>query len=441
MIEVTGDNAPLIEMTGQHDNRNLLSKSYHLDLLDQYAAQHDKRSFFESKYNELIQLRSQISHFQTQLTQKNQRLDFLKYQLEEFEKIHLNPLADENLENEIKAMKNSHKIIKFADECEQILFNDDDSVIYRLKTVQKRAFEISQFGGDFTEKLKGLDQAANLIEDTFFSIRKEINLLQLDADILEQKEDRLSKIRKLQKKYGQDLNEIVRASEEIRRERSELENSDDHINKLRKQATLLELELKSLAEELHKMRVKFAEKLSASVNKELADLNMKGVTFSIQVMKLESLNSTGISETEFLCHSSPKDPARPIAKVASGGELSRILLSLKKSLGQSDKPRTYLFDEVDTGVSGNTAEKVGRKLKSIAKGQQVICVTHLPQVAAFGDVHFSISKTTMKNGVSMTVSELKSRDRIEEIARLISGEKITNTSIAHAEQLLSESLG
>ena len=289
--------------------------------------------------------------------------------------------------------------------------------------------------------MTSLQQAQEIIEDVFFGLRKDFTNLQLDGDVLEEKEQRLSQIRKLQKKYGADLNVIFDSQKQIETEIHQLENSDQHLEQIRKQASLLELELKKMAEELHKTRVKFAEKLTESVNKELSDLNMKGVQFSIGTNKLDHLNATGLSEIEYLCQTSASDPKRPIAKVASGGELSRILLSLKKSLGQSERPRTYLFDEVDTGVSGNTAEKVGRKLKAISKGQQVICVTHLPQVAAWGDSHYSIYKANTKDSVNMTVTELKSKSRIEEIARLISGEKITKTSLAHAEQLLSESRG
>ncbi|MBO9668382.1 MAG: DNA repair protein RecN, partial [Bdellovibrio sp.] len=174
------------------------------------------------------------------------------------------------------------------------------------------------------------------------------------------------------------------------------------------------------------------------VNAELLELNMKGVTFHAHIEKLTELSATGLSDVEFLSQTSAKDVKRPLAKFASGGELSRILLSLKRVVGSSNQPRTYLFDEVDTGVSGETAEKVGRKLKTIAKGQQVICVTHLPQVAAFGDTHFFIQKSPNKDSVAMLVSELKQKDRVQEIARLISGEKISKTSLAHAEQLLTE---
>ncbi len=438
MIEVTGNSAPLIEMTGQHDNRNLLSKSYHMDLLDQYAGHFEKRRAYESKYTQLSELKNQITDFEKQAQDKSQKLDFLKFQIQELQKLDIDPETDSVIEDDIKKMKSSHKVMAFVDDCDNLLFGDSDSVSSRLKIIQKRALELSHIPS-VSENMNRFEQAAQIIEDSFFALRKDLDSYQLDPEILEEKESRLSQIRKAQKKYGPDLNAISLAFEKMKKEIAELENSDQHLEQLKKQAALIELDLKKMAEELHKTRLKFSEKLSEAVNKELLDLNMKGVMFFIQVQKLDHLSHTGISDIEYLCQISAKDPKRPIAKVASGGELSRILLSLKKSVGQSEFPRTYLFDEVDTGVSGNTAEKVGRKLKAIAKGQQVICVTHLPQVAAYGDVHFSIQKLNTKDSVQMEVLELKAKTRIEEIARLISGEKITKTSLAHAQQLLSES--
>jgi DNA repair protein RecN (Recombination protein N) len=167
---------------------------------------------------------------------------------------------------------------------------------------------------------------------------------------------------------------------------------------------------------------------------------MKGVVFTVSVALLDSLTSSGQSDVEFMIQVPKKDEPKPLTKVASGGELSRILLSLKRVVGSSDRPRTYLFDEVDTGVSGQTAEKVGRKLKAISKGQQLICVTHLPQVASFADQHFLIDKTPQKGGgIRMSVTQLDKDTRVREIARLISGEKISNTSLEHARQLLADS--
>lgn len=439
MIEVTGPNAPLIEMTGQHDNRNLLSKSYHLDLLDQYAGHWDKRKTYEEKFSTLQKLRNEILEFERQAQNKSQRLDFLKFQYQEIQKLELDPVADSELEDAIKQMKGSHRILQFVDQCEALLYSDEDSVSTRLKTILKKSLELTTVAPQIAEKVSRLTDAQTMIDDMLYEIRHDLKKINLDADALEEKENRLSLVRKLQKKYGADLYLIAAEAEKMKKEISDLENSDEHLEKLKKQALQLELDLKNKAEELHLTRTKQATKLAADVNKELLDLNMKGVTFDIQNTKMDHLTTTGISDVEYLCQISPKDPKKPIAKVASGGELSRILLSLKKTVGQSDFPRTYLFDEVDTGVSGTTAEKVGRKLKAIAKGQQVICVTHLPQVAACGDVHFSINKSAKKDSVSMDVVELKTKTRIEEIARLISGEKITKTSLAHAQQLLSDS--
>ncbi len=439
MIEVTGPNAPLIEMTGQHDNRNLLSKSYHLDLLDQYAGHWDKRKNYEDKFVTLQKLRNEISDFEKQAQNQSQRLDFLKFQHQEIENLNLDPLIDSELENQIKQMKGSHRILQFVDQCEALIYTDDDSISSRLKLLQKKSLELTVVAPQIADKVSRLNEAQSLIDDMMYEIRQDLKKINLDADALEEKENRLSQVRKLQKKYGSDLNLIAAEADRMKKEITELENSDEHIEKLKKQAALLELDLKAKAEELHQSRSKQAIKLVSDVNKELLDLNMKGVTFDIQNTKMDHLTTTGLSDVEYLCQISAKDPKRPIAKVASGGELSRILLSLKKTVGQSEFPRTYLFDEVDTGVSGTTAEKVGRKLKSIAKGQQVICVTHLPQVAACGDVHYSINKSAKKDSVFMDVVELKTKTRIEEIARLISGEKITKTSLAHAEQLLSDS--
>jgi len=249
-------------------------------------------------------------------------------------------------------------------------------------------------------------------------------------------QERLSDLRKLQKKYGPSVDEILQALLKMETEISALENADNHLEQMRANLAKMETDLHKRALDMHKRRKEGVKLLISSVNSELADLNMKGVLFHVDIQQRADLASTGVSDVEFQSQTSPKDPPRPLSKFASGGELSRILLSLKRVVGASKWPRTYLFDEVDTGVSGTTAEKVGKKLRSIAKGQQVICITHLPQVAAFGDQHFFIQKGAGKESVSMEVVKLLKKDRVEELARLISGEKITKTSLAHAEELL-----
>lgn len=438
LIEVTGHSAPLIEMTGQHENRNLISKAYHLDLLDQYCGTWDKRLKYESLWSERSQIRTRITDLESSAQMKAQRLDFLIYQRDEIAKLDLVPGEDTELEQSVKRLKNASRISAFVDSADEALYADDDSAVNRINLILRKSTEIAQLDPTIADKVAALEQAKSLIDDAIYDLRKYAQTIDGDPATLEEKESRLSDFRKLQKKYGATADDILRALIEMETEISDLQNSESRIGELREREQALTFEMTKMATDLHKRREKGASLIADSVNAELAELNMKGVTFLVHVTNLTNLNSTGSSDVEFMTKNSPKDPARPLAKAASGGELSRILLALKRVVGSADQPRTYLFDEVDTGVSGPTAEKVGRKLKSIAKGQQVICVTHLPQVAAFGDVHFFIQKSPSTDSVSMEVEELSGKQRVQEIARLISGEKITKTSVAHAEQLLGE---
>lgn len=438
LIEVTGHSAPLIEMTGQHDNRHLLSKAYHLDLLDQYTGTWEKRLQYQKSFETYQDMQAQIKKLETDSKQKAQRLDFLTFQRDEIAALDLSPGEDVKLEAELKKQKSATRLFTFVDQAEEALYTDDDSAINRIKNVLKRGMEVAALDPQLSEKVQSLAQAQSLLDDCVYDLRQYIAKIDADPQVLESLEQRMSDLRKVQKKYGPTVDDILKALEAMETEIHTLQNSESKIESLKKESAALYKELEKLALEIHKRREKGSSLLADSVNAELLDLNMKGVTFQVSVERLPTLNITGISDVEFMSQTSPKDPKRPLSKFASGGELSRILLSLKRIVGSSNQPRTYLFDEVDTGVSGQTAEKVGRKLRAIAKGQQVICVTHLPQVAAFGDVHFYIQKSPSKESVSMEVLELQSKERVNEIARLISGEKISKTSLDHAQQLLKE---
>jgi DNA repair protein RecN (Recombination protein N) len=324
---------------------------------------------------------------------------------------------------------------------ESLLYGEDASIIGGLSKIIQKGRGLSLKDSNVDEKLTELETAKTLIEDSLYSLRQQFNNSENDVQRLDALEDRLSQFRKLQKKYGTTASEIMAAFEKIKSELSDLQNFDESIAGLRKKIKSQSEITNSMASELRERRRNAIQLLEAGVNEELLDLNMKGVQFKVQFEPLENQNLTGSDHVEFQCQATATEPARSLAKVASGGELSRILLALKRVVGSSDYPRTYLFDEVDTGVSGQTAEKVGRKLRSIAKGQQVICITHLPQVAVFADQHFHIQKNPEKGKVSMMIHKLSSADRAEEIARLISGEKVSKTSLAHAKQLISEARG
>ncbi|MBN8535858.1 MAG: DNA repair protein RecN [Deltaproteobacteria bacterium] len=436
LVEVTGPASPLIELTGQHENKNLLSSAYHLDLLDRYSGVWELRNQFISFYSRLKDIESKLEDLNENDRNHAQRLDYLEYQRDEISSLDLQPGEDEVLEAQIKKLKNMSRIIQFVSSAEATLDQDDDSALSRIKSLLKKGNELSSLDPEMGTKLFQLESAKELIEDVLFSLRTHINKMDADAENLEKQEAKLNDLRKLQKKYGPSLEDILQSLVKIEDEISLLQNSEKRKADLEKQRDEIKKEMNKIAMDLNKKRSQGALTLQDLVNEELEDLNMKGVIFSVQIQLKDHFNSLGLNHVEFMSQTSAKDIAKPLAKYASGGELSRILLSLKKVVGKSDYPRTYLFDEVDTGVSGETAEKVGRKLNSIAQGQQVICVTHLPQVAAFGDHHFLIQKSLQNETIQMTVEELNAKDRVREIARLISGEKITKTSMAHAQELL-----
>jgi DNA repair protein RecN (Recombination protein N) len=439
LITVTGPSAPLIEMTGQNENRNLQAKTYHLELLDRYAGTWVLREKFEAKFSELKEIIEQILKVEESARSREQRVDFLKFQLDEISALSLRPGEEAEIEEQVARFRASAKLIDFVNQSLESLYSDEEAAMVRIHHVLQRGGELATADKSLSDRLQPLVQAKSLIEDCIYELREYGRHVETQPEELDQLEERLSALRKLQKKFGSKSEEILAAYQDMFREFEELSQSDQTLKGLRAQSLVLEKDLTELAKDLHKRRKSAAELLQNSVNEELADLNMKGVLFHLRIDWLQIKNSTGQSDVEFMIQSSKKDEPRPLMRAASGGELSRLLLSLKTVIGASDVPRTYLFDEVDTGVSGQTAEKVGRKLKSIAKGQQVICVTHLPQVASFADSHFLIEKSNARGVVKMTVQELDEPAKVNEIARLISGEKISPTSLKHAKQLLNES--
>jgi len=439
LIEVANDQAPLIEMTGQHESRHLQSVQYHLDMLDIFCSHLDLRNEFSIQFSESQKLTKEIEKIKSESAHKSQRLDFLKFQRDEIKSAEVSKLDPQAIETELKKQKHSTKISQFVDAAEGALYTDDDSVISRIQTVIQKSAEVSHIDQTISEKISNLHQAKQLVEDCIYDLRQYISKIESNPSELERLESQLSALRKIQKKYGLSQTEILEQLQKIELEIADLENSDHKIDTLETELAKKQTWLKQQAALLHKQRQNTSKKLCQLINEELKDLNMKGVVFDINVQHQDLISQNGSSLVEFMIKNSGDDESRPLAKYASGGELSRILLSLKKVVGSSKYPRTYLFDEVDTGVSGQTAEKVGKKLKEIAKGQQVICVTHLPQVAAFADSHYAIQKNSNSKESLMEVLELTSKQRVNEIARLISGEKITKTSLAHAEQLLNES--
>jgi DNA repair protein RecN (Recombination protein N) len=440
LVEITGHSIPLIEMTGQHENRNLQSKAYHLEMIDQYLGTTTLRNEVQNQFAQLSELRTELETLQENAKQKTQRLDFLVFQRDEIESLNLKVGEETELENQMLRLKSSEKLSEFVSSAEEALYSQEDSALVRIHRILSRGSDLALKDPTLQEKLEPLTTAKTLIEEVVYELRDYGQELQSNPEALQEIEERMSRLRRIQKKFGTSVEQILTELKKFNEEIASLEGSEVRIETLTTEIADTEKTLLKKASQLHEKRKRGAKTFEESVQKELEDLNMKGLLFSVSVKELPHLSASGISEVEFMVQPSKKDEPRALAKFASGGELSRVLLSLKRVVGTSDFPRTYLFDEVDAGVSGMTAEKVGKKLKSIAKGQQVICITHLPQVAAFADSHHLINKVQSAKGVRTEVLELNKEDQVKEIARMLSGEKITKASMDHAKELLGSRL-
>ena len=441
LIEMPGASSPLIEFTSQHESKNLMSKVYHIDIVDHFIGNVKIRKEYQKIWESLNDINIIIERHGEESQKRAQRIDFLKFQINEIDKVSPNPTEDKQLEQDLKKLKYSHLVSEVAIFAEQELYSQDVSVVSRLHQVRQKLESISDCDPMVTQKMENLDSAKAIIEDFVHDFREFSQSFDTHPEALEQMEDRLSELKRIQKKYGSGIEEILELKSKYLEEVNDLENKETSIEELLVTRKKLREQMNDLAEELHQKRIEGAKVLSASVNKELDDLNMNGVKLNVEVDLSEKLNSLGNSDVELFIRSSASEINRPIIKYASGGELSRILLAIKRVVGMGPYARTHLFDEVDTGVSGTTAAKVGKKLKAIAHNQQVICVTHLPQVAAFADHHFFIYKSMETLGAKMNINTLSTEeDRVEEIARLLSGEKITKASVEHARQLIHEIL-
>ena len=436
LIHLSARQAPLIEITGQHESKELLSPGYQMDSLDQFCGHFDLRKQVAKAFDRVSKKAGEIKELEKLSGQRKQQMDFLDFQIRDIEDI--NPKEDEDiiLPEKIKNIKNKKQWQSWIQESVDCLSNSDRNILGQLKGILTRTPQDSRLDSIKEQITQGFMQ----LEDAAFGLQQLLSQDFGEEECLEDLEDRLSRLRKIQKKFGSQIPEILKRLEQMKKDYDNLNCLSENLTNFRRDHQREKQNLLRLCEKLRNQRKSGALRLTREVNRELKELNMKGVEFFVAVLDHE-VSSTGSERVVFQIRSGKKDQNKDIAQVASGGELSRILLSLKQVVGIHEHPRTFLFDEVDSGVSGSTAEKVGFKLKNLANRQQVICVTHLPQVACFGDHHFFIEKIIHRDHVEMSVTSLNQKQRIKEIARLISGEKQTQTSFDHARELLSQTPG
>ena len=428
----------LINIHGQHDSASLFDEDNHLQFLDDFARNEDLRAAYAEQYSAVAKLRREIDRMSMDEGEKLRRMEALKYQIEEIEKAQLQAGEDEELEARRKLLQNSEKIANGLNDAVENLYGgeDTDGAATLLSIAERALARIAKYSEDISSLHEKVADMMYQVQDVAEIARDVRDDLAYSADELERIEARLDVIHKLRRKYGATCADILEYLEKAKRELDEIEFADDHMERLKKKLQQAEKSAWDAALALRKNRRETAQLLSERILTELAQLDMPRVQFACNFTELE-LTGNGADAVAFYMSANVGEALKPMSKVASGGELARIMLAMKNVLAEQDKVNTLIFDEVDTGVSGRAAQKVAEKLKSVARTKQVLCVTHLPQLAAMGDTHLLIAKGEREGRTYTTVTPLDKEGRKRELARIIGGANITETTLKSAEEMLS----
>lgn len=430
----------LINIHGQHDSASLFDEANHLQFLDDYAENQELRQTYTEKFEALSTIRREIQRMTMDESEKLRRMETLRYQIEEISKAQLQIGEDEQLEQRRKLLQNAEKIsdgICIAVEC---LYGGDDSdgAASLLQQAERELARLSRYTDGFSELHDKISDLMYQVQDAAEEMRDARNELSYSADELERIESRLDVIHKLRRKYGASCQDILEYLENAQKELDEIEFADDYLEKLKTKAAKAEKAAVEAAMALRESRMQAGQELSQRILTELAQLDMPRVQFSCEFTPTE-LSPNGMDQVAFYMSANAGEALKPMSKVASGGELARIMLAMKNVLAEQDRVQTLVFDEVDTGVSGRAAQKVAEKLRSVARSKQVLCVTHLPQLAALGNAHLLIAKEERQGRTYTTVTPLDKNGRIQELARMIGGAKITEATLKSAEEMLPDS--
>lgn len=427
----------LINIHGQHDSASLFDEDNHLVFLDDFSSNESLREQYREKYEAVAALRREIQRMTMDESEKLRRMETLKYQIAEIEKANLEAGEDEVLEERRKLLQNAEKLSKGMDEAVESLYGgyESDGAAELIAAAEHALARLARFSDSFASMHERVTDLMYQVRDIAEEVKEARDDLSYSADELEQIESRLDIIHRLRKKYGTTCAEILEYLEKARKELDDIEFADDHLERLKTKLKKAEKEAWDEANRLRKNRKENAEIMSQRILTELAQLDMPRVQFQC-VFQEQELTANGADSVAFFMSANAGEALKPMSKVASGGELARIMLSMKNVLAEKDQIGTLIFDEVDTGVSGRAAQKVAEKLRKLAKHKQVLCVTHLPQMAALANTHMLIAKSERDGRTYTSVTPLDLEGRKKELARIIGGAKITETTLKSAEEML-----
>lgn len=432
----------LADIHGQYDHQSLLNPEYHIKLLDLYHK--DKilpaKETVKKLYENYSMLKMQLRNI-TLKSEKNKReQDFMQFELDELKDASLRPGEDEELEEKISLLQNSEKIYENLAGAYQMSSEDEYSVISALKKISDMVTETAPYSSELEELSERLNELYYDFEDICSSIRDSRNNAVFSPEELDAYISRIETINRLKNKHGKSIVQLLSYQEELEKTLSELENSDEIQEELKKQLSKCENALTASCKKLSAARKQAAEELEKEITRELKQLNFNDAEFSISFTEADTFSPEGTDIAEFMISTNRGEPLKPLSRIASGGEMSRIMLAFKKIVGDYDEIPTMIFDEIDSGISGITASIVGKKLREISENHQIICITHLPQIAAFGEHNYKIQKSSDDKMTYTTVSALSENEKTNEIARLLGGANITDTTLKSAKELIDASV-
>ena len=427
----------LINIHGQHDSASLFDEANHLSFLDAFAENSDLQQNYFEKYQSVSSLRKEIARMSMDEGEKLRRMETLRYQIDEIEKANLKPGEDTQLEERRSILRNAEKLSDGMNAAVACLYGGDDSdgAAALLSEAERELARLSRYTENYAQIHEKIADLMYQVQDVAEELRDARDDLSYSAGELDQIESRLDIIHKLRKKYGADCEEILVYLDNAKRELDDIEFADDRMERLKLDLKKAETAAWTAAQDLRQNRKDAAVTLSQRILSELAQLDMPRVQFSCEFTELE-LTPNGADAVAFYMSANAGEALKPLSKVASGGELARIMLAMKNVIAEKDQINTLIFDEVDTGVSGRAAQRVAEKLKSVAKHKQVLCVTHLPQLAALADTHLLIAKGERQGRTYTPVTPLDVDGRVRELARIIGGTNITETTLMSAKEML-----
>ena len=427
----------LIDIHGQHEHQSLLSKRKHLEILDDYAKEElaDWKQKVRASYQEYRRIEEELAHADVNEEERLRELSFLEYEVREIEVAGLVIWEDETLEANYRKFSNGKKIMEAVNGAYLLTGSQDDSASELIG----RAVRELGAGAAYDEQVKNLEdqllQIDSLVNDFNREIAEYIDETEFDDETFYQMEKRLDEINHLKSKYGNSIASVLEAAEEKRERMAKLADYDAYLSRLKKQLECAREELEGYCEQVSKIRKKYAVTLTAAVTEALKDLNFLDVRFEMHFERTPDYTANGTDDAEFLISTNPGEPVKPLGKVASGGELSRIMLAIKTVLADNDAIETLIFDEIDSGISGRTAQMVSEKMNVLGRNHQIICITHLPQIAAMADAHYLIEKSVENQTTVSRIRELSSEESIEELARMLGGVEITDKVRESAKEM------